>query len=354
MSLPSSASPSPRCSPLNGDAHGVVSEAVTLTRASGRRTEGFAGLVNAVLRKAAATSPADWTARPPQSLPGWLRGRLMSAYGKPATISIEAAHRLGAPLDLTPRDGDAAALAARLGGTALPTGSVRMTANPQVSDLPGYATGDWWVQDAAAAIPARILAPSRGETVLDLCAAPGGKTLQLAAAGAAVTALDLSPARMARLSENLARCRLTATSVIADALTFNSPQPFDAVLLDAPCSATGTIRRHPDLPYLRDATGLRDIVTRQTAMIDRALTLLRPGGRLVYATCSLLPEEGERQIVQALTRHPGLTADPAALALPGIDAAWIGPEGGLRLRPDFWPDAGGMDGFYVAILRLPA
>lgn len=339
---------------LNGDAHGVVSEAVDLTRRSGRRTEGFAGLVNAVLRKAAATPPADWAARPPQPLPGWLRGRLMSAFGKPATIAIEAAHRLGAPLDLTPRDGDAAALATRLGGTALPTGSVRLTGAPQVSDLPGYAAGDWWVQDAAAALPAQILAPAKGETVLDLCAAPGGKTLQLAAAGAVVTALDLSPARMTRLAENLARCRLTATCVTADALTFTSPAPFDAILLDAPCSATGTIRRHPDLPFLRDATGLRDIAARQTAMIDHALTLLRPGGRLVYATCSLLPEEGERQVALALSRHPGLTANPSALAIPGIDPVWITPEGGLRLRPDFWPDLGGMDGFYVAVLRLPA
>ncbi|WP_347311548.1 RsmB/NOP family class I SAM-dependent RNA methyltransferase [Defluviimonas sp. SAOS-178_SWC] len=333
-------------------AHGVVSEAVSLTRASGRKAEGFAGMVNAVLRRVSETPVENWAALPADPLPGWLRGRLMSAWGKAATMAMEAAQAKGAPIDLTPKDGNAAALAARLGGEALPTGSVRLHGAGQVSDLAGYAEGDWWVQDAAAALAAKVLAPRPGERVLDLCAAPGGKTLQLAAAGAEVTALDLSEARMERVRENLARCRLAAEVVVADALTWDGAGGFDAVLLDAPCSATGTIRRHPDLPYVRDPAALKEIAALQAALVDRALTRLRLGGRLVFATCSLLPEEGERQVSAALSRHPGLAVERGALDLPGIESGWITGEGGLRLRPDYWPERGGMDGFFIACLRL--
>ncbi|MBW6507302.1 MAG: methyltransferase domain-containing protein, partial [Rhodobacteraceae bacterium] len=332
--------------------HGVVDAAVTLTRAGGARGESLAGLVNAVLRKVATTAPEVWAVLPAPALPAWLRGRLMNAWGKRAVMAMEAAHLRGAPLDLTPKSGDAAALAAAVGGAALPTGSVRLAGqHGQVSDLPGFAEGEWWVQDAAAALAARVLAPAAGERVLDLCAAPGGKTLQLAAAGAAVTALDISGPRMERLRENLARCKLEADLVVADALSWAPEAPFDAVLLDAPCSSTGTIRRHPDLPYSRDPATLRGLYALQAALLDRALGFLKPGGRLVYATCSLLPEEGEAQVVAALARHPGLGVTPAPLALPGVDPGWIGAEGGLRLRPDYWPAAGGMDGFYIAQLR---
>jgi 16S rRNA (cytosine967-C5)-methyltransferase len=332
-------------------AHGVVHDAVDIMRSAGRKTEGFAAVVNAVLRKATATPPGAFAALPPQPLPGWLRGRLMSAWGKAATMAMERAQAAGTPLDLTPRDGDAAALAARLGGEVLPTGSVRLVEPGQVSELPGYAEGEWWVQDAAAALPAKALGVRPGERVLDLCAAPGGKTLQLAAAGAEVTALDLSAPRMERLAENLRRCRLNATMIVADALHWQPDAPFDAVLLDAPCSATGTIRRHPDLPFVKDSAGLKGLFALQSALIDRALSFLGPGGRLVFATCSLLPDEGERQTAAALARHPGLAADRAAVALPGTDPAWATPEGGLRLRPDYWPDRGGMDGFYLAVVR---
>lgn len=333
-----------------GDAHGVVDTAVSLARAGGHRTAGFAGMVNAVLRRAALLPPELLAQKGPQPLPGWLRGRLMSAYGKATTIAIERAHALGAPLDLTARS-DPEALAARLGGVLLPTGSVRLTAHGQVSDLPGHAEGDWWVQDAAAALAVRALAPAPAERVFDLCAAPGGKTLQLAAAKADVTAVDASADRMARLSENLARCGMSARTAVADILHWQPDGQADAVLLDAPCSATGTIRRHPDLPFVRDASGLKPLVALQAEMIDRALAFLRPGGRLVYATCSLLPEEGERQVTAALARHPGLAVDAAAVALAGVEAGWIGAEGGLRLRPDRWPELGGMDGFYIAVLR---
>jgi len=330
--------------------HGVVDAAVTLVRSGGRRTDSFAGLVNAVLRKV-ATETDRWATLPAPALPGWLRGRLMSAYGKVAVQAMEAAHLAGAPLDLTAR-GDVTALAEPLEGEVLPTGSLRLAARGQVSDLPGFAAGDWWVQDAAAALAARTLAPRPGERVLDLCAAPGGKTLQLAAAGADVTALDISEPRMARVRENLSRCQLTATLVVADALHWQPAAPYDAILLDAPCSATGTIRRHPDLPFVKDASQIKELFGLQTALLDRALGWLRPGGRLVFCTCSLLPDEGEAQIRAALERHPELRATPTDL--PGIAPEWIGPEGGLRLRPDYWPERGGMDGFYIACLQRPA
>jgi len=188
--------------------------------------------------------------------------------------------------------------------------------------------------------------------VLDMCAAPGGKTLQLAAGGADVTALDLSERRMQRVRENLARCGLSANCITGDALD-HTGGPYDAILLDAPCSATGTIRRHPDLPYAKDGSEFGALIELQAAMLDHALTLLRPGGRLVFCTCSLLPDEGECQVDEALSRHPGLSVDRTALSdLAGVDSAWITDEGGLRLRPDYWPDLGGMDGFYIACLRV--
>ena len=332
---------------LGGDAHGVVNEAVNIV-ASHKRHNRIKGLVNAVLRKMADEAPAKWGSLRIPRLPKWLRGPLVQAYGPEVMIAIEAAHFAGAALDLTARN-DPQAVAEATGGALLPTGSIRLTGTPQVSNLPGYDSGDWWVQDAAAALPARILAPESGEKVLDMCAAPGGKTLQLAAAGAEVTALDISAQRLTRVVENLGRTGLKADIVEGDALTHQGQ--YDAILLDAPCSATGTIRRHPDLPHAKDGAEFGALIALQAAMLDHAVSLLKPGGRLVYCTCSLLPDEGEVQVEEALARHETLAIDAQALALPGIDPAWITEEGGLRLRPDFWADAGGMDGFYIAVLR---
>lgn len=332
---------------LGGDAHGVVNDCVGMI-AGHKRFAKLKGLVNAVLRKVATTGPAEWEILRVPQLPKWLRAPLIEAYGAKVVAGFEAAHFAGAPLDLTPK-GDAATLADAVGGTALPNGSVRLRDAGQISALPGYDEGAWWVQDAAAAIPARLLNVRSGEAVLDMCAAPGGKTLQLAATGATVTALDISDARMARVRENLARTGLNATLVTGDALTHEGS--YEAILLDAPCSATGTIRRHPDLPHARDGSEIGDLIALQAAMLDHALSLLKPGGRLVYCTCSLLPDEGECQVDEALLRHPTLSVDRAALDLPGIDPAWITQEGGLRLRPDYWADQGGMDGFYMAVLR---
>lgn len=336
-------------------AHGVVNWAVGAVRRLPRQGH-LSGVVNAVLRRALETPPADWAALPVPMLPRWLRQPLVHAWGRAAVAAIEAAHLAGAPVDLTPRDpGGAADLAAALGAQVLPTGSLRLPADAgRISALPGYDAGAWWVQDAAAALPARLLAPEAagGARVLDLCAAPGGKTLQLAAMGARVTALDISGPRLARLRENLARTGLAAEVVAADALHWAPEAPIDAVLLDAPCSASGTIRRHPDLPHVKDAQALASLTALQAALIDRALGWLAPGGVLVYCTCSLLPDEGEAQVVAALARHPGLRVE--SVALPGDEPGWRSPAGGWRLRPDFWADTGGLDGFYMARLRKAA
>ncbi|PSK88564.1 16S rRNA (cytosine967-C5)-methyltransferase [Limimaricola soesokkakensis] len=328
-------------------AHGVVNAMVQIM-SKGKRTQSYKGLVNAVLRKIGEQPGEAWAKLPAPKLPNWLRGPLVEAWGRKPVEAMEAVQAQLPPLDLTAK-GDAAALAATLGGELLPTGSVRLREAGQVSALPGFAAGDWWVQDAAAAVAARVLDARPGERVLDLCAAPGGKTMQLAATGADVTALDLSEARLARLRENLDRTGLAARVVQADALEFDETG-FDAILLDAPCSATGTIRRHPDLPHAKDGSEFGALIALQAEMIDHALGLLKPGGRLVFCTCSLLPDEGEVQVEEALARHPGLVNDREVLARPGIAPDWIGPEG-LRLRPDFWAERGGMDGFFIACLR---
>jgi len=330
-----------------GAAHGVVNAMVTMVSQHPKLSH-LKGLVNAVLRKIANEGPEAWTALRAPRLPKWLRGPLVEAWGADAMTAMEAAHFAGAPLDLTAK-GDPQAVAEATGGTLLPTGSVRIMDAKQVSAMPGFAEGDWWVQDAAAALPVQVLAPQAGETVLDLCAAPGGKTMQLAAGGATVTAVDTSAPRMTRVTENLARTGLTAETIVKDARKVKGT--YDAILLDAPCSATGTIRRHPDLPFAKDGGDFGALIELQGELIDHAWTLLKPGGRLVFCTCSLLPDEGEVQVDEALERHGDMTVDRDALALPGVDPAWITIEGGLRLRTDYWADRGGMDGFYIACLR---
>lgn len=327
-------------------AHGVVNSAVSMVKAD-KVHHRASGMVNAVLRK---IDVAEWDKLPEPRLPKWLRKPLVADYGKKTVEAMEAAFARGAPLDLTPK-GDAAPLAKAVGGTVLPTGSVRVQGAGQVSALAGYDTGNWWVQDAAAAIPAKVLNTQAGERVLDMCAAPGGKTMQLAATGADVVAIDVSKKRMMRVRENLERTGLDATLRVVDALEWREA-PFDAILLDAPCTATGTIRRHPDLPHAKDGTDFPALFALQERMIDHALGQLKPGGRLVFCTCSLLPDEGEIQIEDALKRHGDMTVEPITLA--GLDPAWATPEGGLRLRPDYWADMGGMDGFYIAMIRKTA
>ena len=328
-----------------GAAHGVVNSAVELARRD-KTTQGLAGLVNAVLRK---FPPPVVIEGPVQRLPGWLRQALVARYGKVAVGKMEEVQSRTPVVDLTLRRGTAADSLS--GGETLPTGSLRMAAGGQISALPGFAEGAFWVQDAAAALAVRMLGDVTGLSVLDLCAAPGGKTLQLADGGAEVTALDISGPRLVRLQENLARTGLRAKIVTADALQWAPPAPYDAILLDAPCSATGTIRRHPDLPFLRLPSDIAGLVELQARLLDRALGWLKPGGRLVYCTCSLLQDEGEGQIAAALLRHPNLVMLRPEIA--GIDPAWMGARG-LRLRPDYWAETGGMDGFFMACLQTPA
>jgi 16S rRNA (cytosine967-C5)-methyltransferase len=319
-------------------AHGVVNEAVALAR-RGKRTTHLSGLVNAVLR--ALPDPLDLTVLPPPQMPRWIRQPLVHAHGRDVVTAIEAVQAQTPPVDITPKAG----ATALLDGTLLPSGSLRLATAGQITQLPGYDSGDWWVQDAAAAIAVRLMGVTPGARVLDVCAAPGGKTLQLADAGAQVTALDISGPRMARVQENLARTGLEATLVVADALHWQPEDAFDAILLDAPCSATGTLRRHPDLPFLKDGSEVEALTALQTALIDRALGWLKTGGRLVYCTCSLLPAEGEDQLAAALARHPDLKVQrPDA---PWLPPEWVTDAGAVRLRPDYW---GGMDGFFIAIL----
>jgi len=333
--------------------HAAVDAAVRLVRGEAR-TRALAGLVNAVARRAAA-DPGLWEAAPEAGLPDWLDGPVRAAWGGAAAEAVAAAHLRPAPLDLTPREAaSASGLAEALGAEVLPTGSLRRAAGAQVSALPGFAEGAWWVQDAAAALPARMLGPVAGSRVLDLCAAPGGKTLQLAAAGAAVTAVDLSEARLGRLRENLARCGLAAEVVAADALDWRPDGRFDAILLDAPCSASGTIRRHPDLPHLREGRDLAPLLALQARLLERAWDWLAPGGRLVYAVCSLLPVEGEDRAAAFLATHPDAARAPVAAGTAGIPQEWIDGAGALRTRPDFWAARGGVDGFYAVAIERKA
>ena len=231
-------------------------------------------------------------------------------------------------------EAEAQAWAERLGGTLLPTGSVRVTAHGRIEDLPGFADGAWWVQDAAAALVVRLAGDVAGRTVADLCAAPGGKTAQLAAAGAQVTAVDVSAARLARLRDNLTRLRLQADVVEADAATWSPGRTFDIVILDAPCSATGTIRRHPDILRLKRAEDIARMADLQRAMLANAAGLVAPGGLLVYATCSLEPEEGERQIAAFLARTARNSSARRSIPPRSVrDSAWFTPLGELRTLP---------------------
>lgn len=327
---------------LDGAAsHGIVNEAVALAQSDARLAR-QSGLVNAVLRK--LPPPVKLVGE--NRLPDWLRSRLIAAFDRRRVEAMERVWSVAPPIDLTLRPG---ATLDHPDSVTLPNGSIRLPGNLNFTALPGFAEGAFWVQDAAAAMAVPLLGDVVGKNVLDLCAAPGGKTMQLAANGARVTALDISDKRAERLRANLARTGCAAEIVIADALEWQPDRLFDAILLDAPCSATGTIRRHPDLPLALHPEAPDDLAELQAALLDRALDWLAPGGRLVYATCSLILEEGEIQITRALTRHPGLRVLPPNL--PWAEPSWITPEGGLRLTPDLWRDRGGMDGFYLAALE---
>ena len=336
--------------------HAAVDTAVRLAAAD-RSGQHFRGLVNAVLRRVAEARDEILAMPGPGRLntPEWLAARWTAAYGANTADAIMAAHLDEPPLDITVKS-DPDTWAAALEGRVLPTGSIRLDKSGDVTQMAGFAEGAWWVQDAAAALPATLLGDVKGQRVVDLCAAPGGKTAQLAAAGATVTAVDRSATRMRRLQANLERLGLSAETVVADAADWNPEGSFDAVLLDAPCSATGTLRRHPDIAWIRREAEIGRLADLQGRLLRHAVELVRPGGTIVYATCSIEPEECEGRI-------EALLASGAPVARSKLDAGEIGglghcisESGDLRTLPCHAPGTGadaptgGMDGFYAARL----
>lgn len=338
--------------------HAAVDTAVGLVKRI--RQPRLSGLVNAVLRKVAAQGPAriadQYAAR--LNTPKWLWDGWVKAYSEKTAGQIAKAHLAEPPLDITVKDPKAReTLAAQLDASVLPTGSLRRTEGGAVQDLPGFADGAWWVQDAAAALPAQVLCQAlsdpAGKSVADLCTAPGGKTLQLAAAGCAVTSVDISDDRLKLVHDNLARTQLSAEVIAADMMEWSPVNLFDAVLLDAPCSATGTLRRHPDLGYLKSSKDITRFPKLQRDLLSRAATFLKPGGVLVYSVCSLEPAEGA-DVIKATAADAGLKPAKIDIAALGGDAEWLSPDGAIRTLPSHLVEDGGIDGFYIAVLKKGA
>ena len=333
---------------LDTPAHAAVDSTVAL--ATGRLSA-YRSLVNAVLRRLAREGRSIIASQDAArlNLPAWLWRSWTNAYGEDATRTIAQVLASEPPLDITVK-ADAEEWARRLDAQILPNGSLRRPGIGLVTELPGYAEGAWWVQDAAAALPATLLGDVRGETVIDLCAAPGGKAAQLAASGGRVIAVDTSPARMARLKANLDRLRLEGTPMIADATSWRPPTPARFVLLDAPCSATGTIRRHPDAAWLKTPADVNRLVPLQDRLLAAAIEMLAPGGRLVFCTCSLQPEEGPERIMALLSSGAPVAREPIQAREVGGVEAFITPEGDMRTLPGHLAELGGVDGFYAARL----
>ena len=330
--------------------HAAVDTSVELVGRGGQA--GMKGLVNALLRRVAeagAIAPDD-----PDHLnvPGWLWRDWEESYGPETAAIIAGANLAEAPLDITLKSpGEAEIWAERLEAEILPTGTLRRTRGGDVTGLPGFQEGTWWVQDAAAALPACLMGDVSGLRVADICAAPGGKTAQLAAAGARVTAVDISKNRLRRLSENLVRLGLAADTVAVDATSWTPDEPFGAVLVDAPCSSTGTLRRHPDIAWNKTPEDVARLTAVQDRLLAAALALVRPGGLVVYATCSLQPREGAERVDTLLAS--GAVAERVPIGpgeLPDLAQA-ITPAGDLRTLPCHWAARGGMDGFFIARLR---
>jgi 16S rRNA (cytosine967-C5)-methyltransferase len=324
-----------------------------------QKTERYAKLTNAVLRKVAAEGPKIFATLEAvtTNMPAWLLARWTAAYGPDVARRIAESSLTEAALDVTPKvAAEITSRAEQLAGVALPTGSIRLGEHGPIEELPGFADGEWWVQDAAASLPVRLLGDVTGKRVADLCAAPGGKTAQLASFGARVTAVDHGATRLGRLDENMRRLRLTenVTTVQADILDWKPSERFDAVLLDAPCTSTGTIRRHPDLLHLKTEADVARLAGLQARFLAAAATMVAPGGTLVYCTCSLEPEEGEQQVEKFLAGNAEFARVPVAASEVGGVAEWVTAAGDVRtlpchmtLDPSF---RSGMDGFYAARL----
>lgn len=333
---------------LNTPAHAAVDAANRLAQADPGAVH-FKPLINAVLRRIAREGEIMIRAQDPAALntPDWLWPRWLSAFGEETARAIAEIHMSIPPLDL---GYSAASIPEITGATELAPGRRRLNRGGRVEELPGYSDGRWWVQDFAASLPARLLGDVAEKRVLDLCAAPGGKTVQLCAAGAKVTAVDLSPERLNTLRENLCRLNLNAEIVAADIRDWRPPQPAPFVFLDAPCTATGTVRRHPDLPWVKNAADIDICAALQMELIDAAAEMTGPGGILIYAVCSLEAEECAEQVAAFLRRHENFHREAV---LPGevFDALFVTPEGDFKTLPCYWSDKGGMDGFFAARLR---
>ncbi len=336
---------------LNTPAHAAVDTAVEL--AAARNAAPYKGLINAVLRRVGREGPALAAQQDAGRLntPDWMWLSWRTAYGTAKARGIVEAHLHEAPLDLTVKS-DPSVWAGRLDATVLPTGTLRRASGGSVTELPGFDAGGWWVQDLAASLPAKLFGDLRGKRVFDLCAAPGGKTAQLAAQGARVVALDRSAKRLERVAENLARLHLEAELIATDAAAWEPEGGLaDAVLLDAPCSATGAVRRHPDILRVKTPDDIAKLAKAQGRLLARAVDLVKPGGTLIYCTCSIQPEEGEAQITRLLARDNRVRRWPVtADELDGLSEA-INEKGEVRSLPGMLPDLGGIDGFFVVRLR---
>lgn len=325
--------------------HAAVHDTVALVPPRSK----YKGLVNALLRRADRQGKKLLAALDSEMLntPAWLWQAWTEAFGAETTRQIAAAHQSEAALDISVH-GEPDKWAVQLDARLLPTGTLRRKSSGNITELSGFADGAWWVQDAAAALPAKLLGDVKGKRVLDMCAAPGGKTAQLASRGAQVIAIDRSKARLKRLSENMARLKLDVETVTAEAETYSPPDAPDAILLDAPCSSTGTLRRHPDVAYLKSPADVEKLSALQARLLDHATMILKPGGLLVYSVCSLQPEEGEAQVAAFLRRHTNFARLAVTPADIGGAAELINADGDLRCLPCHMD---GMDGFFAARLR---
>ncbi len=343
---------------LDTPSHAVIDIAVRQVQGD-RRARRFDKLTNAVLRRMVREGSQIRERQDATRLntPDWLWERWLASYGVDATREIAAVHLNEPALDLTVKS-DPAGWAERLGGLILPSGTVRLQHRGRIEELEGYGAGAWWVQDIAAALPVRSLGELEGLRVADLCAAPGGKTAQLLCAGAEVVTVDSSAMRIERLRENLARLELSCEVIEADVAEWRTAEPFDVVILDAPCTATGTIRRHPDIVWLKSEDDVARSMDLQKRLLDNAIELVRPGGRLVYCTCSLEAEECSQQIVRLLGAHTGLERVAVRAGDFGGEEAWVNELGELRTLPFQLPVGEGrltgMDGFFAAVVRRRA
>ena len=344
------------CLFLNTPDHAVVNSAVDLAQ-QGSQTRPYKKLINAVLRRIVShrESYLEKAELEKSNTPNWLFETWVQTYGNTIAGEIAAAHLREPPIDLSCKDpADASHWAKELEAEILPTGSLRRTAGGQVETWPGFEDGRWWIQDAAAALPVQLFGEVNGNCVIDLCAAPGGKTAQLAANGAMVTAVDRSASRLQRLSANLERLSLDAEIVAADVATWQPEARAPFVLLDAPCSATGTLRRHPDIGFLKTPGDIVSLAKAQTRLLSAAANMTAPGGTLIYCTCSLQPEEGPAQIEEFLATHDAWRRRPIQPdELSDLSQA-LTPNGDVRTLPCHWSERGGMDGFFIARLTAPA